>query len=1452
MKVTRSIMLLAIGIVVVTGLLFGVWIGCSKKGGLEPPTVVPRLTISSLSASHPSIQTGGQTSLITAEVKDSVGVPQPGVVVMFSTTLGTIVPTSSSTDNSGMAWATLTSGSSPGQAKVTAQIESEDIERVIYIQIGQASSRMSLETSSAALYANGVTATKITATVFDSAGVPQPGVAVAFQTTAGQLLQTASWTGMDGIATTTLVSAVSTTDIVATVTASVSSGSMRKEGDQNDAVTVPTGKQKAKKGKQLGSGQEPVTQSRAKVANSAWIHVTFIGVTISTTADPLSISADEAEISNISVNIKETVTKIPIANAQLFFGTDLGTIEGTSITDLSGVASAFLTSGSIPGTAHVRVYYGALVDTVEVDITETTHTTMVFHLNANPTALDANGASQAFVTATLSDAEKNNPVIGAVIHFKTTLGTVTAFDTTDAFGVARATLTSARRNGTARVTASYASLTKTIEVQFKGVSLQVAANPNNLIADSTTVSMIVITVKDAANLPIFGEPCVCSSVVGVLSTDPAEEGSQVVTDTTDVNGEATLYLKSKRAGVDIIRAQAAGARDSTEVHFTGYTFTVSPDRPDITAGGDVVMIVAELKNSLGVPEEGATVEFATTLGSITFSDVTDAEGKARATLTSGSTSGTATVTAHAQTAEGPVSAGTTVRIRSAGPARIVLSADPKVVAVGGGKPGTATLTALVLDSANPGSGNPVANAMVAFTFMRNPGNGEYIDPGTAVTDVSGKAVTNFVSGTIASNFEGIEIRATVDGSVESNIVRLTVAGSPDSVAVGYDTDSFTDNENGTYTLSVAAIVSDANGNPVVNGTWVYFSTTPNIGVVESPVQTEAGIASSHLNYPASSVGDSVMLIAESGGIEGYKSFRLPGPSGIAHSVRLDALNYSLLANGLSITTIDALVTDVFGRPVGGAMVTFSANLGRITLVAFTIADKTRDDYGIAHAVYTSYASYEDVTDRICASVSGATLPDCLEIGLRGISLETTVYPWGIPADGLSQSTVTTVVKETVSEFPVSFGTVSFGTKMGTIIGSGLTNASGVATSILTSGTKVGTDTVVVSYGSTLYDTAYVEFTASEASQIVILSAEPDSIGVKGAGYNESAVLVFEVRDRRGRPISSDTPQLVRFTLRGIPFSNPPEGLVPFVYPESATTDDSARVATTLNSGSKAGVVEVIATIDGPGAPIESTPVRISVHGGPPDQDHFSVVPRWANIPGWRYFGVIDSITAFVGDRYGNPVPKGTAVYFTTTGGIIQGSAVTDRMGTATVILETANPLPVKTATDPTERYPTVSAYVDTTYPKNGDGQAVVFANTVDGDGNTIWAQTIVIFSGTSILWDVEPRSFNIPDGGFREFSFRLSDLNGNPIARSMGSFDLIQVGECEAGVVSEPLKSGIQVPDTRAAGWTHFIFYLDDREPGDNEENDPPGPDPEGCTISIVVISQNNGDVFYSIPGTID
>ncbi len=52
------------------------------------------------------------------------------------------------------------------------------------------------------------------------------------------------------------------------------------------------------------------------------------------------------------------------------------------------------------------------------------------------------------------------------------------------------------------------------------------------------------------------------------------------------------------------------------------------------------------------------------------------------------------------------------------------------------------------------------------------------------------------------------------------------------------------------------------------------------------------------------------------------------------------------------------------------------------------------------------------------------------------------------------------------------------------------------------------------------------------------------------------------------------------------------------------------------------------------------------------------------------------VTVIIADRYNNPVPEGTAVYFTTTGGVIDTkTGFTNAQGLASVTLYAGNPFP---------------------------------------------------------------------------------------------------------------------------------------------------------------------------------
>jgi hypothetical protein len=303
-------------------------------------------------------------------------------------------------------------------------------------------------------------------------------------------------------------------------------------------------------------------------------------------------------------------------------------------------------------------------------------------------------------------------------------------------------------------------------------------------------------------------------------------------------------------------------------------------------------------------------------------------------------------------------------------------------------------------------------------------------------------------------------------------------------------------------------------------------------------------------------------------------------------------------------------------------------------------------------------------------------------------------------------------------------------------------------------------------------------TSGEPASIVLVSQTAKSIGVKGSGSVETAQMVFEVQDSSGKPVDLAHSVEVSFRIGSGP------GGGEFIYPPKARTDAKGRVTANIVSGTKAGVVQIVAESNVGSKTIRSLPVVIVIHGGLPDSAHFSIAPEKLNFPGYNVFGLRNKITAYVGDKYGNPVKPGTAVYFTTTGGIIEGSALTNEQGQGSVNLISAEPRPV--------------------HPVLGPGYAVITATTADENQRTIKAETIVLFSGIPQI-TVEPATFDIPNLGSQVFNYIVSDQNGNPLAGgttirvTIDGKDIRALGDLD-----------ITIPDTRDRSWTRFSFAIQD------------------------------------------
>jgi hypothetical protein len=317
--------------------------------------------------------------------------------------------------------------------------------------------------------------------------------------------------------------------------------------------------------------------------------------------------------------------------------------------------------------------------------------------------------------------------------------------------------------------------------------------------------------------------------------------------------------------------------------------------------------------------------------------------------------------------------------------------------------------------------------------------------------------------------------------------------------------------------------------------------------------------------------------------------------------------------------------------------------------------------------------------------------------------------------------------------------------------------------------------------------------ANKAAQIAYLRTSATDIDIAGVGGLENSVIEYEVRDSLGNAVAKSPRYGATFTIAFFPNSFVGGGSAPHAIPSADSTDTKGRLRVSIVSGTQAGVIEVVVLVNVDSIKtVKSSPVRISVHGGFPDQNHFSLMPSRFVFPGMDKYSEVGFSVA-VGDTFSNPVLEGTAVYFHSQAGIMQTgstdfSAYTDNKGLASVHLETVNPLPNR------------SPFCDQTIIDYVNGGAVgrigyewVFAQTQARDGNYIRDSVFVVWNQGPIKFSFNgapPTRYNIlttvvptiilPAGGTSASNtFTVVDNNGNPLCdgtKISATVDNIQIG----------------------------------------------------------------------------
>lgn len=312
-----------------------------------------------------------------------------------------------------------------------------------------------------------------------------------------------------------------------------------------------------------------------------------------------------------------------------------------------------------------------------------------------------------------------------------------------------------------------------------------------------------------------------------------------------------------------------------------------------------------------------------------------------------------------------------------------------------------------------------------------------------------------------------------------------------------------------------------------------------------------------------------------------------------------------------------------------------------------------------------------------------------------------------------------------------------------------------------------------------------------AHKIELTDLTNSSINIGETGGVTNAAFTFVVRDSAGRAISSQNAIDVEFNI-----VENPDGVDATITPETVQTDANGTVTSNISSGNIAGVVKLqaIATRSDINTTIRSKPVAIAIHGGFPYEERFSISAEELNFEGFNRDGIRNPITVIIGDEYSNPVKPGTAVWFESTAGVIQGSGPqhTDEDGIVTVDLISGG-----------------DRSLLNDHPTLDYGYAQVTAHTYNENDEEITKSIDILFSGPPSYnnIDLSPSPFNIDPDGSENFTLTVTDTNNNPLPA--GSTVTVEVAE---GL--EVTGGDIEIPNalTAGPGTTVFEFTVADTD----------------------------------------
>lgn len=987
------------------------------------------------------VANNNDTDTVTAQVTDNYSHPLSGVTVNWTVekTDDTPVATkTSTTDSSGNAVLALKS-SKTGTITVSAEVKGtspQETDPIAFVADASTQTVSEITLSKQKAVANGSDSITYEATVTDAQGNTVEGATVNWSADNSDVKLSAAQTTSDsrGVSQITVTSLKAGTVVVS---AGTSSTAMKQAG------------------------------SAAFTADSSSATVTTL------TSDRQSALANGTDGIVLSATVIDANGN-PLQNADVSWRSDPATGQlsaSTTATNASGVATVTLMSQDV-STYSVTAGINSTTKTLSgLGFIADTSTAHLEKLSSSSNSVLADGKTAITLTANVVD-QSGHPVKGEQINWsadndKAQLSVTQSV--TDEQGQVQIQVTSSDIITTV-VTAQHnqAEALKTDTLSFTGdtASAKVASinsEKTQVVANNIDTDTVTAQVLDSYNHPLSGV------TVNWSAANPDGSSVKSSTSVTDSQGNATWTLKSAKTGVVTVSAAVSGtqAKETGQITFVADSSTQSvsvltADKTQATASGtDNITYTATVTDAQGNRVPGATVNWS--------SD--NADAKLSATQTTSAADGTSQISVTsvkagdvvvtAQTSEATAKQAdkvTFVADVSTATVSSITSDNPTALANGSD---AITVKATVVDAHdNPLSGSDVSWSQTVQDGASASGK---LSSDSSKTDASGVAQVQLTSSDVAK----FTVTASDNGSTQSLKDLSFTADSSTAQVFSMTADKTTDIVADKDTVTLTALVVDAQNHPVPRATVNWSSSEPDSSVTpNSSITADDGTAT--VTFSSLKAG-SIDVTATTGSSSKVQTLQVIGNQATAKVTGITADKPQEVADGTAEITWTAAVTDANGNVLTGTTLNWSASLDGVTL---TPSSSDTDANGNATTKGTSLKSGDvKVTATPATNTSGAKTDGAAKfVGdvktAKLVSLTPSLTR--VPINGAG--TIYTAVVNDANDNPVEGETVAWTTDLNTLsVSESISDSAGKATVTLKGGERGPVVVTATANGTTLSD-----------------------------------------------------------------------------------------------------------------------------------------------------------------------------------------------------------------------------------------------------------------------------------------------------------------------------------------------------------------------------------------------